>query len=1167
MRYQRLLPVVCVLVFFLASAFGQGYRGQIRGIVTDSTNTPIPGATVTVTGVNTGVSSRKVTDSVGLYVFDLIDPGLYKLTVESTGFSQFVQQNITVEAGGNVTVNATLNPGTLQQSVTVDATPPTVDFTNSAQQLTIDTKLATDTPRLDRNPFKLTLLEPVAVNTRGEMQPYNSWGANSVDLGGGTNLKNNLLVDGNPIGIGHKAGYPPNQDDVQESVVTQNSVDAASGHSAGGAISLTTKSGTNQWHGLAFYLGRYPWLSAEADRTLFVQNATRQQMGGGNFGNPIIRNKLFNFFSYEKWHIGSPGSYTRTVPTPAERSGDFSHTLAADGSIRTIYNPFIQPVNDPASGGLVRVPFPNNIIPSSLFDPVTAKLASQFPDPNNPGTGYNHLNNYIKSLVQTTDYYNFSDRVDYNINDKVRVSGYYGRYYSTDSQTNPISNGSSLYQPAGSLRIANQVLGDAIWSVTPTTVLNVHGSWFNLVDAYVSKGLGANGWSAVWPNDWYAPYIQGAANVPVYYPSLNIGGNSFGGPGFFWDQRPAAESFSVQALQTKGSHYLKYGFEYRRGAGAVFVSNTDNFYFNQALTAKSISNPNLNLSGDPFATFLLGALDNSTQLIGGPAPVPITNFYGAYIGDDWKVARNLTITLGLRHEYESAWHDSQHFLSRNLDLTVTDPAIAANPPQIPAAATNIVGPGFYSFAGQWNFTNAANPGMWFAPKLDFQPRFGVAYRLDPNTALRFGYALYTIPTEYNFTPAPVSGFEDVNFLEPPFFGLTTYQNVAPPLNGVPQATFANPFPANNPLIPFTGKDSGTNVGRGGSPLLWYPQNFKRAYNNRLNFTVERELPGHITASLSYFMNFGDQHYNQALNNINPRILEQYSPSYLSNAVTNPFYHYLNPTLIPGSLYNQPTVPLSTLLVKYPLYGPLYEIGVRGAGEFYRDLELKVQKRFSQGYNFLFGYVYIREKTQINTFNDQTLYSNQLQWQDSNAPHHRVIGAGTYELPFGQNKMFLNSTSRAVNSVVGGWQVTGSMTFTSGDYPQFGNLIVTSNPCQNVPAGYYFNPSAFSPLPANAYTLRTNPLQYSCITGPSFFNIDATLQKNIHITERVQAQLKLTAYNATNKLNRGDPDTNQSDAAFGKSLYQGSPGGTFGAQAAVYGNQAGRQIELGFRISF
>jgi hypothetical protein len=257
--------------------------------------------------------------------------------------------------------------------------------------------MANDTPRLDRNPFKLTLLEPAAINTRGEMQPYQSWAPNSVDLGGNTNLRNNLLVDGNPIGIGHKAGYPPNQDDVQESVVAQNSVDAASGHSAGGLISLTTKGGTNEWHGQAFYLGRYPWLSAESDRTTFNINAQRQNMFGGTFGNPILKNKLFNFFSVEDWKIHQPGSYTRTVPTALERQGDFSQTFAADGSLRTIYDPFSTVVD--ANGNVTRTAFPGNKIPSSRFDPVSAALLSNFFDPNNRGIGYNHANNYLKSLT------------------------------------------------------------------------------------------------------------------------------------------------------------------------------------------------------------------------------------------------------------------------------------------------------------------------------------------------------------------------------------------------------------------------------------------------------------------------------------------------------------------------------------------------------------------------------------------------------------------------------------------------------------------------------------------------------------------------------------------------------------------------------------------------
>ena len=1169
MASKKFVPQLLAALFIGLLSFpalAQNFRGQVRGVVQDKSGSVLQGAKVTLLNVSTGVMAMKPTDSAGIYVFDFVEPGTYTVTVESPGFSKYVQTNVVVQAGGNVSVDATLSPGALEQSITVTETPPAIETTSSNVDLTIDTKMANDTPRIDRNPFKLTLIEPAAVNTRGEMLPYQSWAANSVDLGGDTNLKNNLLVDGNPIGIGHKAGYPPNQDDVQESVVSQNSVDAASGHSAGGAISLTTKSGTNDWHGMAFYLGRYPWLSAQADRTRDVTNAQRQHMFGGTLGNPILKNKLFNFFSIEDWKINSPGSYTATVPTQLERQGDFSQTLNADGTQRTIYNPFVAPTVDPSTGALVRTPFAGNVIPASAFDPLTAKLASLFPDPNNAGQGPFHLNNFFKSLTQTTNYYNFSDRVDYNINDKWRVSGYFGRYHSTDSQTNPLNN--VLYQPAGSLRGANQFLGDVIWTVTPNTVVNVHGDWFNLIDAYVSKGLGKNGWSQVWgDNTWYAPYLDASANVPVYYPKLNIGGSSFGGPGFFWDQRPSAEAISAQVAQTKGSHYLTYGFEQRHGGGPVFVSNTNNFNFDQSLTARETSNANLTQTGDTFATFLLGALQGDSQMVGGPAPDPRTNFYGLYIGDTWKITRNLTINAGIRYEYESAWRDANHFLSRNLDLTKTDPAIAANPPTMPSQVTSIVGSN-QSFAGVWNFTNSSHPGMWNSPHGDFQPRLGFAYRFNERTAMHVGYALYKEPTEYNFTPAPVSGFEDVNFLEPPFFGMTGYQNVADALNGVPQSTFNNPFPAGNPLVPIAGKSSGGNVGRGGSPLLWYPQDFQKAYNNRLDISAQRELPQQFVVSLTYFVNFGNQLYNKALNNTDPKILQSYTPDYLNTSVNNPFYQYGSQQLLPGPLYNLQQVKLGSLLTKYPLYGPLYEIGVLGAGERYQDVELRVQKRWSKGYNFLFGYIFIHEKSQINTFNDQTLYSNTLQWQDSNQPHHRLTSAGTWELPFGQKKMFFGTVPRAVDTIIGGWQATGLLTYTSGDYPRFGNLIVNSNPCSGIPSGYYFNPAAFSPLPANTYVLRSNPLQYNCIIGPSFINLDATLQKNIHFTERVQAQLKLNAYNATNKLNLGDPDTNVNDTGlFGRAIYQGAPAGEFGGQTATYGNQAGRQLELGFRLLF
>ena len=607
-----------------------------------------------------------------------VHPGTYRVKVDASGFGQFLQENIVVQSGGDVTVNASLQPGALQQSITVSEAPPAIEFNNSNQELTIDTKMANDTPRVDRNAFKLTLLEPAAINTRTEMLPFNSWAANSVDLGGGTNLKNNLLVDGSPIGMGHKSGYIPNQDAVQETIVSRNSVEAESGHSAGGLISVTTKAGTNGWHGSAFYLGRYPWLSAEADRTTFSENAQRQNMFGGTFSNPIIKNKLFNFFSVEDWKVSNPASYVVTVPTALERQGDFSQSHNPDGTLRTIYNPYSTTIAP--DGTITRAAFPGNKIPSNLIDPLSAKFMAAFWDPNNPGDNASGVNNFKKGYTDAYNYLNFSDRVDYNVSDKWHVSGHFGRYSTSDITSNPTPNNSELYQPSGAVRYGDQVSADAVYTINPSTVANAHFSWNNLGDSYLSREL-SGGWSQFWPNNnFYQNYQDASKGVPTYYPNLNIGGNSFGGPNFFWNQIPSAESFSIGLAHQKGNHYIKAGFEYRRSGGPTLVTGLSQFLFNSNLTANTFQNPNLNKSGDQFATFLLGALDNNTEMIGGPSPSPIDDFYGFYIGDDWKITRNLTLTLGLRDEYESPWHDDAHNLAKGLNLNAIDPAIAANPP-------------------------------------------------------------------------------------------------------------------------------------------------------------------------------------------------------------------------------------------------------------------------------------------------------------------------------------------------------------------------------------------------------------------------------------------------------------------------------------------------------
>ncbi len=1172
--YSLAWGMASVLILFTISAFAQE-KGRIEGLVTDESKGSIAGSTVTLLNVKTGIQVVRQTSESGLYVFDLVDPGTYTVTVQNAGFSKFIQENIVVEMRADITVNAVLKPGTVQESVTVEASPVEVQFNSTNQDLTLDSTMAAETPRYDRNPFKLTLLAPEAVNTRGEVLPFLSWSANSVDLGGGTNLKNDLEVDGSPVGLGHKYSLSPNMDAVQEVTVSQNSVDAEQGHSAGGVISMATKAGTNEWHGTASYLGRYPSLDAEADRTTFSANAQRQHTMAGTLGNPIKKNKIFNFGSFEYWKVGNPDSYVVTVPTALEAGGDFSQSWALNAAgqqqLRQIFDPWTTVTS--ASGAVTATPFPGNVIPSSRFDPVAASFMKQFWPANNGGLNITGVNNFDKGYTDAWNYYNWADRVDYNVSDKLRIFAHAGHYHTTDITSNPTPNDSPLFQPTGTVRNGTQMNADLIYTINPKTVLDIHADYDSVVDAYNSTPLPASGWSAFWgSNQWYQPYFQNSPGTPIYEPDLTINGTNFGGRGFYWNQNPRGEAYSAKVSQQRGSHYLKAGVEYRRTWGPEYVSNTTQFQSDTSFTANTYNNPNTNIYGDQFASFLLGPLSNDTEMVGGPVPVSISSFWGFFIQDDWKLNRRITLNLGLRDEYETPWEDKDRFLSQAMNLSTPIAPMVANPPSMPSLATNLVGNSFYSWTGAWNFTTNSNPGMWTAPKLALAPRAGIAIKIDDKTALRAGYARYVIPTEYNFTAAPISGFEDVNFLEPPFFGMTGYQFAAPLLQGVPQETLSNPFPASNPLLPnfgpVNGKALGSYVGIGGENLLWYPQNFKKAYNDRFNINLQRQLPAGFVASFTYFLNLGHQHYTQELNAINPNIELQYAnnPAYLNQNVADPFYHYLNTTVNNGPLYNTPTVSLSSLLVPRPQYGPLYEIGVCCAKEHYNNIQLKAQKSFTHGFNFLATYVFVDEKSQINNFNDLTYYTNTFQWQDSNQPRHRMNFVTTYQLPIGKGQTLLKNAPPVVDALVGGWKITPVLQYISGDFPQFGNLIVSGNPCSGGRTpDHWFNTSAFSAIPSNTYVLRSNPLQYGCLTGPSFWDLDASLAKDFHIIERFKAQLKLTAYNATNRLNRGDPDTNVYDSTFGQALYQGSPGGTFGAQGATSAFNSGRQVELVFKI--
>src|SRR5687768_7502257 len=353
MKYRANGASVLVSMLSLCLAFGvlltdyssaQELRARIQGLVTDSSGGVLVGASVALRNINTGVETHRLANEAGQYVFDHVIPGTYTVTVEMAGFNVFVQENILAQTRGDVTVNAVLNIRSVAETVVVRESPVAVKFNTSTMELTLDTKMTNELPIVHRNPFLLATLNPaVIVRSTTEQSPYHHWAASQLDVGGNTSTKNDILVDGVPQLVGMKGTYVPTMDAVSEVSIQQNSVDSEFGHSAGGIIAVQMKSGTNEYHGTAYYFGRNPALNALADRTSAtsrVPNQVRNHVWGVTSGNPIIRQKVFNYFSYEAQNVREPRTMAATLPTDRERGGDFSQTFKLNGQVRPIYDPW-----------------------------------------------------------------------------------------------------------------------------------------------------------------------------------------------------------------------------------------------------------------------------------------------------------------------------------------------------------------------------------------------------------------------------------------------------------------------------------------------------------------------------------------------------------------------------------------------------------------------------------------------------------------------------------------------------------------------------------------------------------------------------------------------------------------------------------------------------------
>lgn len=446
-----------------------------------------------------------------------------------------------------------------------------------------------------------------------------------------------------------------------------------------------------------------------------------------------------------------------------------------------------------------------------------------------------------------------------------------------------------------------------------------------------------------------------------------------------------------------------------------------------------------------------------------------------------------------------------------------------------------------------------------AEKFNLLPRLGLALRLDDRSVFRLGYSRYLAPSSRIRDPLG-------DFVEQ-YTGYTTTTFVLPTVNGVPQQTLSNPFPAGvNPVQRDVGQDPGryTNLG---NPFTLDALEQRPPVNDRFSFSYQREVWGRVVLDLDYFINAGrDLPATIDLNMADPEFSYTAPRSVLNQQVNNPFFNILTPQRFPGTLRNQQRVTVASLLRPYPHYGAINQANTPTRKERLHSLSVQAQRPYSKGVSFIIAYAYNRERT-TEFFDDLATFQRRLEWFDTENPRHRFTNAITWDIPVGRDRWLLSDAPRALDAVVGGWQFTTTTRAYSGRLLIFGqNLIVNGDPRvgDNTTGadGMWFNPAVFSALPTSTnpndppnLVRRSNPRSFDGVVGPSAWQTDITMSKSFRITERFRLETRLEAYNAFNHLNWENPGVDFNNQA------------TFGKVTRRHVAYNGREVQYGLRLVF
>ena len=1115
MSRLRLILLLALLVCFCTSlAFSQTVNATLLGTVTDTSGAVVPGAKITIIEVNTGISRSGETNESGNYTFSNLPPGLYSVTAEATGFKKEMRRGIDVIVNSTTRVDVQLQPGAMTETIEVTDVTPLLQTDRADTGVKIETQQMAAMP-LGANRNFQTLLNMVPGTTKATFQHSQFFNASSslqTEVNGQMRMGNSFQIEG--IDNNERTGLlqiliPPIEA-IQTVDVSTSNFEAELGRASGANTNVQLKSGGNTFHGAAYEFFQNTHLDA---RSFF--NPTVGQVHynyfGGNVGGPIKKNKLFFFGDYLKIKDHEANTNLVTVPSMPFRGGDLSSAPTV------IYDP-----NTGNPDGTGRTPFGGNQIPPNRINAVSAAILGLVPKPNQSFVLSNPSNNYYALLPFTKDTDSFDVKIDDNLSEKDRLSGRFSfsRPVVFQAPLFGLAGGpgpSTAFMGTGKQKTYssginyNRILSPTFVAEFRVGVAHYHNDAYNSdygIPAATNIGIpGAN--IDAWSSGMSWININGGVTDPLvgYSPSLP------------WKRAEANIDAVNTWTKTVGNHTVKWGVDFRRLRDDLLqtqqFSPRGRFEFD---TAQSSIPGAAKGFGNSFASFLLDVPSLVGRDLATYFPTYRASELFVFGQDKWVVTPKLTLDLGLRWEYypPATPRFPGGFSNYNpVDNTLVIAGVGGNP---------------------------INLGMKTRYKY-FAPRFGAAYRMTESTVFRLGYGISYTPfpdNKYAFDNYPIKANNQY---------LPSGNGYGPALlpNGQP-ATFQAGLPAPVP-IPIPSNGIITNPPATGSWEV-IPLDYKNPYVESWNFSVQQALPFHFTLDAAYVGNHGVR--TAAAMNINAA------------------------TVLGLGTKGQPEYPRTANTTQY----------WQGFSSMYNALQVKLNRRFSSGLMITTSYTWGKGMGYQDGDDAGLLFYINPQRNYARTTFDRTqtfVQSYVYELPFGKGKHWLRSGP--VAQILGGWQFNGLLTLMTGspfdvrysaasllapNNTQTADQIAPVQILHGINTGNpWFSTSSFAAPIQSVPTFGS--VGRNCLSGPGLFGLDASLFKNIDISERMKLQIRGEAFSLTNTPQFANPGagaggSNANFTTLGSNNF-GIVSAVIGSGSGVNGTGGGRAIQLGVKLLF